>query len=384
MSVDVRELTPTGAGGVSVLLVRGSEARERIAALGGGRAPSVGRAMLLELADTEGPLDEALAIALDEQRYELHLHGSRPMVERVAAALGASLTSSLAGAPGAEGVAAPLEARAWAALTQAPSEDAARVLLDQAEGALRRAFEALLVCDGDERVRGARELADRGRRLAPLFSPARVVLAGPVNAGKSTLFNVLVGHGRVIVSDEPGTTRDRIVERARLGAYAVDLCDTAGTRELVGEDGRTELERRGQALAAAERRAADLVLWLAPAEGRGGPEPVLAGERRRVLTSRADLVATHAEPGVRAISALHDPEGARRVVEAAFLDALVLPAEPWQAGCAVPFEPELCDALARAAVEGPAAVARKVRELLEPAAGQDGEGGAGGPSKRGR
>jgi tRNA modification GTPase len=63
----------------------------------------------------------------------------------------------------------------------------------------------------------------------------RIVLAGPVNAGKSSLFNALLGSSRAIVSDRPGTTTDFISAELDIGGYLVELIDTAGLRETKDE-----------------------------------------------------------------------------------------------------------------------------------------------------
>ena len=57
---------------------------------------------------------------------------------------------------------------------------------------------------------------------------ATVVIAGRVNAGKSSLFNALIGQERAIVTDVPGTTRDFLTETIDLDGLAVTLVDTAG------------------------------------------------------------------------------------------------------------------------------------------------------------
>ncbi|MBL9187997.1 MAG: tRNA uridine-5-carboxymethylaminomethyl(34) synthesis GTPase MnmE [Opitutaceae bacterium] len=59
----------------------------------------------------------------------------------------------------------------------------------------------------------------------------KVVIAGPPNAGKSSLLNRLVGRDRALVSPEPGTTRDFIEERIIIGGHLVRIFDTAGIRE---------------------------------------------------------------------------------------------------------------------------------------------------------
>ena len=84
---------------------------------------------------------------------------------------------------------------------------------------------------------------------------ARVVLSGKVNAGKSTLFNTLLGFSRAIISSEEGTTRDTIEEKVTLRDIAVVLVDTAGLRETAGDAERQGIERSKK-----EVQAADLVL----------------------------------------------------------------------------------------------------------------------------
>jgi len=91
-----------------------------------------------------------------------------------------------------------------------------------------------------------------GRRLV---TGSSVVLRGPVNAGKSTLFNALLGHSRAIVSAQAGTTRDVVSETLSWQGLSVTLNDTAGVgtaADAIEEEG---IERGG---AAAQR--ADLVL----------------------------------------------------------------------------------------------------------------------------
>ncbi|WP_342377629.1 tRNA modification GTPase [Myxococcus stipitatus] len=100
---------------------------------------------------------------------------------------------------------------------------------DEAEGAdedaasrvqaLRAQAEALIAEAGQGR------LVRRG---------ARVAMFGPVNAGKSTLFNRLVGEARALVDDEPGTTRDALEARVEWNGLGVTLFDTAGLRETPG------------------------------------------------------------------------------------------------------------------------------------------------------
>jgi tRNA modification GTPase len=76
----------------------------------------------------------------------------------------------------------------------------------------------------------ARLSAD-GRRGRVIREGRSVVIVGPPNAGKSSLFNALVGSARAIVTDVPGTTRDVLTERVDIGGVPVTLVDTAGMRD---------------------------------------------------------------------------------------------------------------------------------------------------------
>ena len=88
----------------------------------------------------------------------------------------------------------------------------------------------------------------------------RVAIAGPPNAGKSTLFNRLARREAAIVSPFPGTTRDVLELHLDLGGYPVTVLDTAGIRE--SED---PVEREGVRRATEQALAADLVLWVVDA-----------------------------------------------------------------------------------------------------------------------
>lgn len=138
------------------------------------------------------------------------------------------------------------------------------------------------------------QLRDFGAELATLASTwtqtrrriegAVVALVGSVNAGKSSLFNHLVGARRALVSDQPGTTRDAVERTVDWDGLQVTFVDTAGRRSTSGE-----IEAAGIALGEALAEAADLRLWVF--DGRE-PPPVMA------LADPTWRVATHTDCGV--------------------------------------------------------------------------------------
>ncbi len=161
-------------------------------------------------------------------------------------------------------------------------------------------------------VRDAAAILERlvasARSGALLRQGARVVLAGPPNAGKSSLFNALAGCARAIVSPHPGTTRDLIESTIDLDGYPLTLVDTAGIR-----DTEVEVERTGVELAMAAAASADLVVRLhdaAHSAADDGDVPVTTSVLH--VISRCDLAC----PGSLERLAGHLPEGALRVSSA--------------------------------------------------------------------
>ncbi len=134
---------------------------------------------------------------------------------------------------------------------------------------------------------------------ARIRSGVRMVIMGPPNAGKSTLFNRLLGQERAIVSPHPGTTRDTIEAVMEVAGVRVELVDTAGLR-----DGGDEVEAEGMRRSRACAAGADVVLELWPADGKGEPRWGEDGRGRTVLRvlSKGDLWRESAPAGCLSVS----------------------------------------------------------------------------------
>jgi tRNA modification GTPase len=133
---------------------------------------------------------------------------------------------------------------------------------------------------------------------------ATVVIAGRVNAGKSSLFNALVGRERAIVTDAPGTTRDLLTETIDLDGLAVTLVDTAGERETTDP-----VEHEGVARARQARAAADLLLIVVDSGEELTSEDRLMLEYERtttslVVASKADRAPKWERPGANRVSTI--------------------------------------------------------------------------------
>jgi tRNA modification GTPase len=276
-----------------------------------GRVPAPRRASLARVRDpaTGDVIDEGLALwfpgpnsETGENIVELQVHGGRAVIAAVLAALGriGGLRPAEAGEftrrafesgrmdlTAVEGladlVAAETEAQRRQAFLQLKG-----LLGDRAETWRQRLIEALALVeagiDFSEEEDVPEDLLARAlaliRPLAEEISQAgvgqgerlreglRVAIAGPPNAGKSTLFNRLARREAAIVSPFPGTTRDVLEIHLDLGGYPVTVLDTAGIRET-----SDPIEREGVRRASEQSAGADLVLWVIDATAAQGSEP---------------------------------------------------------------------------------------------------------------
>ena len=291
--------------GVGVIRVSGPDAQAALLALA-GRIPQPRRASLARLREADGALlDEALvlwfpgpATATGEDLAEFHCHGGRAVLAAVERALGV-LPGLRRAEPGeftrrafANGRIDLAEAEALGDLLSAETELARAAALANLGGALSQRVEEWRerVLAHSAEVEGVLDFSDeedaadlpecftwnisalaaeisewlsrpRSERLGEGF---RVVLAGPPNAGKSTLFNALVESEAAITSPIAGTTRDVIERSVAIAGVPFTFVDTAGLRDA----GADAIEAIGIARAEAELERADAVLWLGP-EGQG-------------------------------------------------------------------------------------------------------------------
>jgi len=292
--VVVALLTPPGRGALAVVGVAGADAAhmvDGVFAARGGRAV----AGLMDGAIAFGRWggaggEEVVVVRHVAERLEVHCHGGLAAAAAIVASLvgrGARETGWREWLVDVEHDAGPVGVEAREALPRAGGPKAARILCRQLAGVLDTEVTRIagLVAAGEmDAARAAVERLLRASRVGlRLTRPWRVVVAGNVNAGKSSLVNALAGHARTLVSPLPGTTRDLVETRIVLDGWEVDLIDTAGLRERPA--GTVEAE--GIARAVATVATADLVLRVVPATEEQVPPTV--GPRELLVLSKADL-----------------------------------------------------------------------------------------------
>jgi len=321
--------TAAGAGGVGIIRLSGPRAIE-IAAASLGLAPALlDRTVRVGwLRDISGAvLDQVLAFAMrapasftGEDVAELQGHGGThnlgkllaSVVERGARVAEPGEFTRRAVANGkldvlrAEALLEVIHAgseRAWR-LAQAnlggklgqeiaSIERSALALLAEVEGwidfpeeDLDPSSDAWIDSEIDALREGCARLADGFRHGRAVNRGISVALVGPVNAGKSSLLNALVGTERALVAAQPGTTRDWLEVSDVWNGIAVTLVDTAGTRET--DD---PIEQRGIALGEARVASADVVLVVNDGDSPWDDGARFA-ERALVVKSKGDLGAS--------------------------------------------------------------------------------------------
>lgn len=315
---------------IGIVRISGPQAAAALEALV-GRVPESRRAMLATVRDPDSgeTIDQALVLFFEgpnsetgEDVAELQLHGGRAVIAATFAVL-----SRLPGMRPAEAGEftrrgfenGKLDLTAVEGLadliyadTEAQRRQAVRqlqgLLGDRAENWRLRLIEAMALAEAgidfsdesdvaaDVVVRSLNAARLLQQEIAALLAEGRrgerlreglvVAIAGPPNAGKSTLLNLIARRDVAIVSPYAGTTRDVIEVHLDLGGYPVTLLDTAGIRDT--ED---PVEKEGVARARSRAAAADLVLWLTDGEAANPDSWEGSGPERWVVRTKIDLRA---------------------------------------------------------------------------------------------
>lgn len=324
-----------GRGAIALVRLSGPRAFE-IAAKHVRSLPADPRvACLCEVFDGEEKLDEALVVLFPapnsftgDDTVEFSTHGGYLVPSSVVAALTSSgarqaLPGEFTRRAVLNGKLDIIQAEAIGDLIDASSHVMQRTAVNQLDGGLSRRLlnlrndllelEALIAYDVDfpeeddgpiprVRIDTATDSVINSLDLLLATVPAGelirdgavVVIAGPPNVGKSSLFNALLGSSRAIVTELPGTTRDALEAVIDSGKWPLRLVDTAGLRQT--ED---RIEKLG--IEVSERYLAGAHVVLACAEDREGLEQTTALVRRRTeapiikVRTKSDLVASSEE-----------------------------------------------------------------------------------------
>ena len=342
--------TPPGRGGIGVVRLSGPEAHRIAAELTGrderfeARRATFTQVRLKPDASNDAIADQAIvtffptpASYTGDDVVEISAHGSPVVLKAIVEAAidrGARLAE-----PGEFTLRAFVngkidlpQAEAVADLIDAVTPLQARTAFDQLTGTLTQSIEAIglglfdLIArleasvdfpeDGyhfvdpselAHAIDGVRErttaLLCRSKRGRLIREGLTVAIIGRPNVGKSSVFNVLVGASRAIVTDVPGTTRDLVTETVDLEGLRVTLVDTAGVR-----DTHDIVESEGVARSVGAAKVADLLLVVCDASDRSTFDPALllaetSKAKMLLVANKSDLPRAWSNPGAIAVSA---------------------------------------------------------------------------------
>lgn len=321
-----------GPAAIAVVRISGRGTRAVLEALAGG-VPPPRHAALRDIGPPHRALlDRGLVLFFEgpasftgEDMAEFHVHGSRAVIAELIEAV-LSLPGTRLAEPGEfarrafeNGKLDLRQLEGLADLVNAETRCQREQALLQAQGVASARYEAwrerLVRAQGlteaeldfaDEGDVGVGVAAEAARIVAGLLleieEPLKgggerlrdgvsIVIAGPPNAGKSSLINALARRDVAIVSEEAGTTRDVIEVHLDLGGVPVILTDTAGLREA---EGKVEAEGVRRALARAGK--ADVVLWLIDATAPvWDPPAALVSKTCIAALNKIDLAPEAAE-----------------------------------------------------------------------------------------
>ena len=320
---------------IAIIRVSGPQTRLAIERLC-GKLPAPRLAQFTTLRDLEGSaLDESVTLwfpaphsATGEDVAEFHVHGGRAVIAAMFDALSA-IDGLRPAEPGEftrrafeNGKLDLTEAEGLDDLIHADTDRQRRQALRHLKGLLGAKAESWRqqIIEASALIEAGIDFSDEGDVSAELVAPAlrkiaalkseieetlaasaqserlreglTVAIAGPPNAGKSTLLNRLARREAAIVSPHAGTTRDVIEVHLDLDGYPVTLIDTAGVR-----DTHDPVEQEGVRRARDRARTSDLVLWLVDANDRNAPTPQSDGDHAPVwiVRNKVDLVAVKGE-----------------------------------------------------------------------------------------
>ncbi len=333
--------TASGPAGVAIVRVSGEGALDLLPRLTDSPLPDPAQRRhthaRIHHPDTRESLDDVLILTFraphsytGEDAFEIQCHGGARTPHRI---LNAILAAGARPAQPGEftrraflnGRLDLTQAEAVADLIHAQSDRAAQAARAQLDGALGRRIasaydtladwaadieHALDFEDGELPADFHPTLLQRAKDLSALLRPlldtrraghllregALAVICGKPNAGKSTLFNTLLGRRRAIVNAQAGTTRDALEEHLTINGHLLRLTDTAGLRDAL-----CDIEREGIALAHDLINRADIILYILDASVPLDPAErahiaALPAERLLIIQNKTDLLPADTAP----------------------------------------------------------------------------------------
>jgi tRNA modification GTPase len=263
-------MTAKSAAAISCVQVVGDSAEEILKKIFKASKIQPGLILHGNIYDGDKIIDEVIIGCEAEDSFSINCHGNPIIVENILALLkkhGAKIVDAqeiLAYQAHKKHSGNVIAVEAQIAIAQAATLDGAKIIQHQTKMGLLQTAEWLekhINVMSIEDIKTAAEQVLADSKIASYFiSGAKIVLAGPPNSGKSTLFNYLCGKEKAIVADIAGTTRDWLSAKIRLKNIQAEIFDTAGIDAELSQ--KNIIDEESQKRTAELVQNADLVIYV--------------------------------------------------------------------------------------------------------------------------
>ncbi|MCE5340644.1 MAG: 50S ribosome-binding GTPase [Planctomycetaceae bacterium] len=270
-------MTAKGAAAISGVQVVGEGANEVIHKIFkcSASAYKIGSVLHGNICDGDKIIDEVIIGCEGENSFSINCHGNPIIVENILELLkkhGAKIVDAQEiiayhACKKHDGNTIAIESEI--AIAQAATLDGAKIIQHQTKMGLKQTAEWFAkhidVMSLEDIKAGAEQILADSKIASYFINGAKIVLAGPPNSGKSTLFNYLCGKEKAIVADIAGTTRDWLSAKIRLKNIQAEIFDTAGLDAALSQ--KNIIDAESQKRTAELVKNADLVLYIKDGNG---------------------------------------------------------------------------------------------------------------------
>jgi small GTP-binding protein len=296
-------MTGKGTGGaIATIALYGREAAAILNKIFKPKAKSdtsfnTGKLVLGQIHDENGSVDEVLIGCEGPDYVTINCHGNPLIVADIMRLLqkyNAEPVTAEKMLAEVSGESNSIATEAKTAVADAKTLEATRIIMYQGSKGLSRTVADWTNNTDLKKVKAqAEEILVYSAAIKPLLFGAKIVLAGPPNSGKSTLFNYLSGKQKAIVTELQGTTRDWVSAECVLGKIYAEIIDTAGIDEKLFSNNET-VEKAAQQKAKELLATADLILLVLDAnvqtqESLGFFAKILTGKKTLAVLNKTDL-----------------------------------------------------------------------------------------------
>jgi len=305
MSIFAAVMTGKGTGAIATIQVYGDNAKVILEKI---FKPSVefivGKIYVGKITDVDQTIDQVTIGCEKPDTFTINCHGNPLIVEQIMRLLreqGVELLTAeqMLCKTSDDNNTIALEAKL--AIPKAKTIEGTKIILNQVDSGLTAAAKKWQKAEFRQIANEAQTIFEASQIAKLIIFGCKIVLAGPPNTGKSTLLNRLAGKEKAIVTNIKGTTRDWVSADCRIGPLAVELIDTAGLDEKLGDS----IDKASQQAAIDIINQSDLILLVL--DNTQSQEQLItniSGKNVLTVLNKSDIIRIKPAKDVVSISAL--------------------------------------------------------------------------------